>query len=80
MGATLPILVAYLVRRSGNVGRSVGMLYFINTLGSAAGSLLAGLWILGTLGQHRTVMLAAAVNLLVAAAVLGAHLATRRSA
>jgi len=80
MGATLPILVTYLVRRSGNVGRSVGMLYFINTLGSAAGSLLAGLWILGTLGQDRAVMLAAVVNLLVAASVLGAHAASRRTA
>ena len=80
MGATLPILVAYLVRRSGNVGRSVGLLYFINTLGSAAGSLLAGLWILGALGQAGSVLLAASLNLAVAAGVLGVHAATRRSA
>jgi predicted membrane-bound spermidine synthase len=79
MGATLPILVTSLVRRSGNVGRSVGLLYFINTLGSAAGSLLAGVWILGALGQDRSVMLAAVVNLLVAATVLGAHAASRRT-
>jgi predicted membrane-bound spermidine synthase len=80
MGATLPILVAYLVRSSGNVGRSVGLLYFINTLGSAAGSLVAGLWVLGALGQDRAVMLAAVINLLVAAGVLGAHAAWRRTA
>lgn len=39
MGATLPILVAHLVRHTGNVGRSVGLLYFVNTLGSAAACL-----------------------------------------
>src|SRR5690349_17751913 len=36
MGATLPLLVAHLVKLSGNVGTSVGILYFVNTLGSAA--------------------------------------------
>src|SRR4029077_12363677 len=35
MGSTLPILTEHLVRISGNVGRSVGSLYFVNTLGSA---------------------------------------------
>src|SRR6185436_20598713 len=41
MGATLPLLVAHRVRESRNVGRSVGDLYFVNTLGSATGALLA---------------------------------------
>ncbi len=80
MGATLPVLVAYLVRRSRNVGRSVGMLYFINTLGSAAGAFAAAGWILGGLGQARTVSLAASINLAVATTVLIAHAARRRSA
>ena len=35
MGSTLPFLVAYVVDQSRNVGRSVGLLYFVNTLGSA---------------------------------------------
>jgi hypothetical protein len=38
MGATLPILVSYLVERLGHVGSSVGVLYFFNTLGSAIAS------------------------------------------
>lgn len=79
MGATLPILVAALVRRSGNVGRSVGALYFVNTLGSAAGSVAAGLWILGALGQDRTVLLAAVLNLGVAGSVLACRAASRRA-
>src|SRR5690349_1536061 len=41
MGATLPILVAYLVQLSDNVGRSVGILYFVNTLGSSASCFIA---------------------------------------
>lgn len=70
MGATLPLLVAHLVREIGNVGRSVGVLYFVNTLGSAAGSIAAALFVLGALGQAGSVRLAAAVNVTVALAVL----------
>lgn len=33
MGGTLPLLVAHTVRTSGNVGKSVGLLYYVNTLG-----------------------------------------------
>jgi predicted membrane-bound spermidine synthase len=80
MGATLPILVAYLVRESGNVGKSVGLLYFINTLGSAAGSLAASIWILGKLGQSGSVILAAVLNLSVAFCVVGLHVLRRRPA
>ncbi|MBI3854606.1 MAG: hypothetical protein HY293_02820 [Planctomycetes bacterium] len=70
MGGTLPILVAYLVRLSGNVGKSVGFLYFINTLGSAVGSLAAAFWILGRMGQNGTVLLAAILNLTIGSSIL----------
>jgi spermidine synthase len=66
MGATLPLLVAHRVRASGNVGRSVGALYFVNTLGSALASLAAAFYVLGALGQARTVGLAAALNAIAA--------------
>ena len=36
MGSTLPMLLAYLVRRVPNMGRATSILYFVNTLGSAA--------------------------------------------
>jgi predicted membrane-bound spermidine synthase len=72
MGATLPILVAHRVRESGHVGASVGHLYGVNTLGSAAGAFLAAGLLLGALGQSRTVQLAAALNVASAALVLGA--------
>ena len=77
MGATLPLLVAHRVKESGNVGRSVGELYFVNTLGSAAGALVAALFLMGALGQSRSVMVAAGVNLAVAGLVLGSSLRPR---
>src|SRR6185503_17869994 len=77
MGATLPLLVAHRVRESRNVGRSVGELYFVNTFGSAAGALLAAVVLLGVLGQHRSVMVAAVLNLVVSALVLGASFMLR---
>ena len=75
MGATLPLLVAHLVRRSGNVGRSVGLLYFVNTLGSALASFAGVMWLLPHLGQHGTVRAAALVNILVSASGLALHVA-----
>lgn len=70
MGGTLPILVAYTVRRSHNVGRSVGSLYFVNTLGSAISAFVAVIWALRALGEQGSVLLAAAVNIGVAMAVV----------
>jgi spermidine synthase len=63
MGATLPILVAYYVRRSGNVGTAVGGLYFVNTLGSAVAAFAAALWLMRTLGQSGVILVAACCNL-----------------
>jgi predicted membrane-bound spermidine synthase len=71
MGATLPLLIAHRVRESGNVGQSVGELYFVNTLGSAVGAFLAAVLLMGALGQSGSVRVAAVLNLLVAAVVLG---------
>jgi hypothetical protein len=70
MGATLPILVEYVVQRTGNVGRAVGRLYFVNTAGSAIAAFAAVSLILGSMGERRSVGLAAAVNLTVGGLVL----------
>src|SRR5579885_1072991 len=69
MGATLPLLVAQLVRISGNVGRAVGILYFVNTLGSAAACFAAALFTMRYLGESGSVRLAAGLNAAVAAGV-----------
>jgi spermidine synthase len=73
MGSTLPVLVAHLVRRWTNVGSSVGALYFVNTLGSALASFAAVLFLLGKLGQHGTVDVAAACNFTASALALREH-------
>jgi len=77
MGATLPLLVAQLVRISGNVGRSVGILYFVNTLGSAVACFAAALFTMRYLGESGTVRLAAVLNASVASGVLALHLRWR---
>jgi predicted membrane-bound spermidine synthase len=80
MGATLPLLTAHLVRLSGNVGRSVGVLYFVNTLGSAAACFLAALVTMPDLGMSGSVGVATAINAVVGTAVLGLHFAGRGAA
>src|SRR3954453_21208374 len=51
MGATLPILVSHLVRRSGQVGNAVGLLYYVNTLGAAAACVVCGVLLFPFLGM-----------------------------
>lgn len=70
MGSTLPLLVAHYVNASGNVGYSVSMLYFVNTLGAGIGALLAAFFILGALGLQNSILLAVALNLLAGATIL----------
>ena len=62
MGATLPPLVAHRVSTSRNVGRAVGDLYFVNTLGSAIASVAASLLLLRILGLFGSIVVAAAIN------------------
>jgi len=67
MGATLPLLVEHLVRRSGWVGYSVALLYFVNTLGSAVACFLCATFLLRDFGQSGSVSLAALLNTAVGA-------------
>lgn len=67
MGATLPLLVGQLVRRSGNVGVSVSRLYFVNTFGSAVACYLCASFLMRMLGQSGSVSLAVCLNAVVGA-------------
>ena len=80
MGSTMPLLVAYLVPRSRSVGRSVAILYFVNTLGSAAACFAAANVTMPLMGQSGSVQLAAAVNAAIGAAVLALHFASQKRA
>jgi spermidine synthase len=65
MGATLPILVRYVTLRGHAFGRTVGLLYGINTLGAVLGTSAAGFLLLPSLGLTWSPRLAAAANLLI---------------
>src|ERR1700720_1731808 len=52
MGATLPVLVCHLVRRSGNVGSAVGVLYYVNTLGAGAACLVCAVLLFPFVGMQ----------------------------
>jgi len=80
MGATLPLLVGHLVRRSGNVGGAVGLLYHVNTLGAGAACLACAVALFPLLGMHGSVAVAVAVNALVSLGAVAAHLLEGRPA
>jgi spermidine synthase len=46
MGSTLPLMAEHFVRRTGNVGESVGSLYSVNTLGAGVACLAAALFLM----------------------------------
>jgi predicted membrane-bound spermidine synthase len=79
MGATLPLLVAHVVEQLRNVGRSVGNLYFVNTLGSAFASIATAIFLMRYLGLQGTVWFAAAINIAAGSFILLAWMRGRRS-
>jgi len=79
MGATLPILVTHLHRHLNNVGKSVGLLYCINTIGSAVACFLTVDLMFLFLGQQSSVLVAAGCNLAVGVLVWQYARATART-
>jgi predicted membrane-bound spermidine synthase len=80
MGATLPVLVSHLARRSGNVGGSVGLLYYVNTLGAGAACLVCIVLLFPFLGMQGAIYVAVAMNAAVALGALVAYFRERRGA
>lgn len=70
MGLTLPLLVAHGVTTTLSSGKTVGSLYFANTLGSAVAAFVAVMALLPALGEQGSVNFAAALNFLVGFFVL----------
>lgn len=70
MGATLPLLSRFVTSSLDIVGKRVGTLYSVNTLGAVAGATLAGFLFLPALGLSKTTILAAVINLLLCATVV----------
>ena len=65
MGATLPVLTRWFAARRDRAGRYLSLLYGVNTLGAAAGTLITGFIIIPRLGTFRNLVLLAIVNLVV---------------
>ena len=66
MGATLPLLVAALHRRSRQFGRTLGLLYGWNTLGAVVGVVIGEVILIDQLGIRTTAWVAGGVNLVAA--------------
>jgi spermidine synthase len=67
MGATFPCVAQIASRELGRVGHDVGRIYFINTGGAIAGTILAGFLLIPAWGLQATLKLAVSLNLGLAA-------------
>lgn len=64
MGGTFPVLVRGIAQHSSALGLRVSLLYWVNTLGAVAGTLLAGFIVLPARGLRLTIAFAVVLNLL----------------
>lgn len=64
MGGTLPLFCRQFVVSADRIAGSVGMLYGVNTLGAALGTLAAGFLLIPGMGVGGSIMLAAGLNLI----------------
>ena len=71
MGGTLPALCSYLIEGRSTLGKRVGVLYGLNTLGAVAGSFGAGFILIHLVGESNTMYMAAAVYILIGLLFLG---------
>jgi predicted membrane-bound spermidine synthase len=77
MGMTLPLLTMAFDERRGNIGVSVGALYFTNTLGAATGAALVPFYLLPAWTLPQVVSIAVMGNFAVIACTLLAALALK---
>ncbi len=70
MGATFPALCTALIRSASGVGKHLGMIYGLNTLGAALGSVAAGFILIEAVGNQASTWIANLCNLLIAATAL----------
>jgi spermidine synthase len=69
IGATFPCALAAMAGRANAIGRQVGRLYAINTVGAVAGVLLGGLVLVPGVGLHGSLKIAIIASLVTAAAL-----------
>jgi predicted membrane-bound spermidine synthase len=69
MGITLPLLTKIFSRLCANFFETISFLYFMNTLGAAAGALIASYILISFFGLMRAVHFAASINFVIALTV-----------
>jgi len=74
MGMTYPLVLRAASRGADGIRRTASLLYAINTTGAIVGVLFGSLWLVPTMGLSRTFLIAAGLNLLVAAVAWAASL------
>jgi spermidine synthase len=62
MGASLPLLVKIFVKGSENLGKKLGLLYGLNTMGAVFGAFLAGFYFIPTFGIMKSNVVMALLN------------------
>lgn len=62
MGATMPVVVKSSLAKIEGLGTRVSLLYAANTAGAIAGTVLAGFYLIPSIGLSRAFLLAAAIN------------------
>ena len=70
LGATFPMAIRWFARGSGEPARESSRLYFVNTVGAAAGSMLAGFVLIPSIGMSGTIYVAMAGTAIAALSVL----------
>jgi len=76
MGATTPLVVRAATTTRGTLGPRVALLYAVNASGAITGAILAGFYLIGSVGLRGTFLIAAGLNVTVAVA---AALVARRA-
>jgi spermidine synthase len=70
MGATLPVMLRSSLVQGQSLGRSVSLLYAINTFGAIAGTIAAGFYLIAGYGVRASIMTAAALNVSIGVAAV----------
>ncbi|HDZ20529.1 hypothetical protein LCGC14_0389150 [marine sediment metagenome] len=73
MGATFPLVSRIYTRDLQHMGRRIGLMGCLDTVGSIAGAAAAGFLLIPLLGMQHSVLVLAAVNLLLGLAVVVTH-------
>jgi predicted membrane-bound spermidine synthase len=73
MGASFPVLASHVLRRPGQIGSGLGLLYAANTAGAVIGAALSGFWLIPRWGLDGANLVAAGLNFTIVA--LGAAFA-----